>query len=170
MVTVQYRLGPFGWLRSAALRAGASNDEERSGNFATLDLVRSLEWVRDNISAFGGDPRNVTIFGESAGGTDVYSLLVAPQAKGLFHRAIVESGGTTRASPEEAENLADAPTPGQPQSSEEVLLRLLQRDGGRRIAMAMARHSAMSYPKSPPTCAARPQRRSFPPIHPNRGA
>jgi len=144
VVTVQYRLGPLGWLRNAALRAGAANDEERSGNFGTLDLVRSLGWVRDNISAFGGDPGNVTIFGESAGGTNVYSLLVAPQAKGLFHRAISESGGTYRTSPEEAENLADAAQPGQPQSSGEIVLLLLQRDGAADRSAAKAKLAAMS--------------------------
>jgi para-nitrobenzyl esterase len=144
VVTVQYRLGPFGWLRHAALRAGAANDEERSGNFGTLDLVRSLEWVHDNIAAFGGDPGNVTIFGESAGGTNVYALLVAPEAKGLFQRAIVESGGTTRTSVAEAENLADAAPPGQPQSSGEILLRLLQRDGAADRSAAKAKLAAMS--------------------------
>ncbi|HKE13101.1 MAG TPA: carboxylesterase family protein, partial [Myxococcota bacterium] len=144
VVTVQYRLGPFGWLRHPALRAGAANDKERSGNFGTLDLVRSLEWVRDNISAFGGDPGNVTIFGESAGATDVYALLVAPDAKGLFHRAIAESGGTNRTSLAEAENLADAETPGQPQSSGEILLRLLQRDGAPDRSAAKAKLAAMS--------------------------
>jgi para-nitrobenzyl esterase len=144
VVTVQYRLGPFGWLRHPALRADAANDEERSGNFGTLDLVRSLEWVRDNIAAFGGDPGNVTIFGESAGATDVYSLLVAPEAKGLFHRAIAESGGTSRTSVAEAENLADAEPPGQPQSSGEILLRLLQRDGAADRSAAKAKLAGMS--------------------------
>jgi para-nitrobenzyl esterase len=144
VVTVQYRLGPFGWLRHAALRAGAANDQERSGNFGTLDLVRSLEWVHDNISAFGGDPGNVTIFGESAGGTDVYSLLVAPQAKGLFHRAIVESGGTNRTTTAEAENFVDDAPPGQWQSSGEILLRLLERDGAADRSAAKAKLAAMS--------------------------
>jgi len=144
VVTVQYRLGPFGWLRSAALRADATSDQERSGNFGTLDLVRSLEWVHDNISAFGGDPGNVTIFGESAGGTDVYTLLVEPQAKGLFHRAIAESGGTYRVSPQEAENFTDAAQPGHRQSSGEILLRLLQRDGAADRAAAQAKLAAMS--------------------------
>ncbi|HYB13310.1 MAG TPA: carboxylesterase family protein [Myxococcota bacterium] len=144
LVTVQYRLGPFGWLRHAALRAGAANDQERSGNFGILDLVRSLEWVRDNIAAFGGDPGNVTIFGESAGATDVYALLVAPQAKGLFQRAIAESGGTYRTSPEEAENLVDAAQPGQPQSSGELVLRLFQRDGAADRSAAKTRLAAMS--------------------------
>src|SRR5262249_2311693 len=126
VVTVQYRLGPFGWMRHAALREGATSDAERSGNFATLDLIQALTWVHDNISAFGGDPDKVTIFGESAGGQNVYTLLLAPQARGLFQRAIVESGGLWPTTPAEAENLADAAEPGQAQSSNEILLRLLQ--------------------------------------------
>ena len=93
VVTTQYRLGPLGWLRHAALRAGTTDATEQSGNFGTLDLVAALRWVRDNAAAFGGDPDNVTIFGESAGGQDVYTLLLAPQARGLFHRAIAQSGG-----------------------------------------------------------------------------
>ena len=82
VVTLNYRLGPFGWLRHAALRGDGATELDRSGNFGTLDLVRALQWVRDNIAAFGGDPGNVTIFGESAGGTNVYSLLLSPQAHG----------------------------------------------------------------------------------------
>ena len=80
VVTINYRLGPLGWFRHAALREGAT-PAEQSGNFGTLDLVRALEWVRDDIAAFGGDPGNVTIFGESAGGTNVYTLLLSPLAK-----------------------------------------------------------------------------------------
>jgi para-nitrobenzyl esterase len=68
VVTINYRLGPFGWFRHAALRADAADAAEQSGNFAVLDHLRALAWVRDNIAAFGGDPDNVTIFGESAGG------------------------------------------------------------------------------------------------------
>ncbi len=128
IVTAQYRLGPLGWLRQKSLRAGAT-EAEQSGNFGTLDLVRALAWVRENIGAFGGDPQNVTIFGESAGGMNVYSLLVSPLAKGLFQRAIVESGGLSLTTPEEAENLVDDAKPGHRNSSSEVLLRLLQADG-----------------------------------------
>jgi para-nitrobenzyl esterase len=124
VVTVNYRLGPFGWFRHPALAEGAS-PEEQSGNFATLDLVRSLEWVRDNIAAFGGDPGNVTVFGESAGGQNTVQLLLAPQARGLFQRAIVESGGTWTATVAEAENYADAAQPGHANSSREAALRLL---------------------------------------------
>jgi para-nitrobenzyl esterase len=78
VLTANYRLGPLGWFRHAALRGEGTTAAERSGNFTTLDLVRVLEWVRENAAAFGGDPDNVTIFGESAGGTNVVTLLVSP--------------------------------------------------------------------------------------------
>src|SRR5262249_11867553 len=65
VVAVQSRLGPLGWFRHAALREGA-DAADASGNFGTLDLIRALEWVRDDVAAFGGDPGNVTVFGESA--------------------------------------------------------------------------------------------------------
>jgi len=129
VVTLNYRLGPFGWLRHAALRGDATDDAERSGNFGTLDLIRALEWVRDNIAAFGGDPGNVTIFGESAGGTNVNSLLLSPRAHGLFQRAIVESGGLFMSDVTSAENFTDDAPPGDPNSSNEMLLRLMISDG-----------------------------------------
>jgi len=129
VVTLNYRLGPFGWFRQASLRAEAAGAAEQSGNFATLDLVRALEWVRDNIAAFGGDPNTVTIFGESAGARNVFTLLLAPPAKGLFHRAIVESGGLGSVTPAEAENFTDAPEPGDPNSADEAVARLLINDG-----------------------------------------
>jgi para-nitrobenzyl esterase len=90
VVSVNYRLGPFGWFAHPALRIGDALDD--SGNFGTLDILAGLQWVHDNIAAFGGDPGNVTIAGESAGGMNVYSLLASPLAKGLFQRAISESG------------------------------------------------------------------------------
>ena len=108
VVTTNYRLGPFGWFRHPALVADAQTDEERSGNWGTLDLVRALEWVRDEIPVFGGDPENVTIFGESAGGVDVMSLVFSPRAAGLFQRAISESGGMSSVTLAKAENLKDA--------------------------------------------------------------
>lgn len=92
VVVVQYRLGPLGWLAHPALRADPQIVDDASANFAQLDHIRALEWVRDEIGAFGGDPGRVTIFGESAGGHNVAALLVSPRAKGLFHRAIVQSG------------------------------------------------------------------------------
>jgi para-nitrobenzyl esterase len=125
VVAIQYRLGPMGWLRHPALQPPDASPEERSGNYGTLDMVRALGWVRDNIAAFGGDPGNVTIFGESAGGTDVFSLLLAPQARGLFHRAIAQSGGLNFATVDAAERWHDATPPGHENSSSEVIARLL---------------------------------------------
>jgi len=143
VVTTNYRLGPFGWFRHAALRDDGAGELDRSGNFGTLDLIRALQWIKDNAAAFGGDPDNVTIFGESAGGTNVYSLLLSPQAKGLFQHAIVESGGLQMSSVAEAEELSDHGV-GHANSSSEVLLRLLVADGtaGDRQA-AKARVSQM---------------------------
>ncbi|MGD0948679.1 MAG: carboxylesterase family protein [Candidatus Binatia bacterium] len=128
VVTTNYRLGPFGWFRHAALNGEGTSDIDHSGNFGTLDLIHALQWVQENISAFGGDPGNVTIFGESAGGTNVFTLLLSPQARGLFHRAIVESGGLWMSTGARAENLTDDAEPGDPSSSKEVLLRLLMKD------------------------------------------
>lgn len=92
VVVIQYRLGPFGWFNHPALKSEASA-AEKSGNFGTLDTIKALEWVRDNIAAFGGDPTSVTIAGESAGAHNVTNLLISPLAAGLFHRAISQSGG-----------------------------------------------------------------------------
>ena len=139
VVTTNYRLGLLGWFRHPALGASARDARDASGNYGTLDLIRSLEWVRDNVAAFGGDPGNVTIFGESAGGFDVFTLLVAPGAQGLFARAISESGGTGSASVDEAEQYADAG--GAKRSSRELVVRLLARAG---TADARARADAMS--------------------------
>ena len=107
VVAINYRLGPFGWFRHAALRGDDTTPEERSGNFGDLDPIRALEWVRDNVAAFGGDPGNVTVFGESAGGRNVLALLVAPAARGLFHRAIVQSGGLRFDPPGRGEGITD---------------------------------------------------------------
>ena len=92
VVMLNYRLGLFGWLSHPALRAEAETREDASGNFGTLDIIQALKWVQNNISEFGGDPSKVTIFGESAGGKNVFSMLVSPLASGLFHRAISQSG------------------------------------------------------------------------------
>ncbi len=143
VVTLNYRLGPFGWLRNAALRGDGTSELDRSGNFGTLDLVRALEWVRDNIAALGGDPGNVTIFGESAGGTNVNSLLLSPQARGLFHRAVVESGGFYMSEVSRAENFTDDAQPGEANSSNEMLLRLLIADGAADRAAAKQRLAGM---------------------------
>lgn len=93
LVTINYRLGAFGYLAHPALSA----DDPRgvSGNYGLLDQVAALEWVRDNIAAFGGDPDNVTIFGESAGAQSVTEIMATPLSEGLFHKAILQSGAST---------------------------------------------------------------------------
>jgi para-nitrobenzyl esterase len=88
VVGLNHRLGALGFLYLGAL----SDEFADSGNVGQLDIVLALRWVQDNIEAFGGDPENVTIFGESGGGQKVSTLLAMPQAKGLFHKAIVQSG------------------------------------------------------------------------------
>jgi para-nitrobenzyl esterase len=90
LVTFNYRLGPFGFLAHPALTQ--ESGVNASGNYALMDAMAALRWVRTNIEAFGGDPRNVTIFGESAGAAMSAALVGSPEAKGLFQRAISESG------------------------------------------------------------------------------
>ena len=101
VVTINYRLGPFGWFTHPSIQ-DLQQDIDKTSNFGTLDIIAALEWVKLNISLFGGDPNNITIFGESAGGHNVLSLLVTQQAKGLFHKAISQSGYTTSFSKKEA--------------------------------------------------------------------
>ncbi len=90
LVTINYRLGVFGFLAHPDLTK--ESERRASGNYGMLDQVAALRWVKDNIAAFGGDPANVTIFGESAGSFAVSGLMASPLAKGLFHKAIGESG------------------------------------------------------------------------------
>jgi para-nitrobenzyl esterase len=91
LVTFNYRLGRLGFFAFPAL--SKEHPEEPRGNYAYTDQIAALKWVRQNIATFGGDPNNVTIFGESAGGVSVHSLLTIPLAQGLFQKAIIESGG-----------------------------------------------------------------------------
>ncbi|WP_298126734.1 carboxylesterase family protein [Brevundimonas sp.] len=91
VVTINYRLGRLGFFDHPALAADRAADQS-AGNYGVMDQIAALEWVRDNIAAFGGDPGSVTIFGESAGGVAVTQLMIAPSARGLFHRAVVQSG------------------------------------------------------------------------------
>lgn len=101
VVTVNHRLNAFGYLYLADLGGAKYADASNVGN---LDIIAALEWVRDNISHFGGDPGNVTIFGQSGGGAKVSTLLAMPAAQGLFHRAVIESGAALRGIPREAAN------------------------------------------------------------------
>jgi para-nitrobenzyl esterase len=97
VVTINYRLGRLGFFAHPALTA--ENPDGPLGNYGLMDQVEALKWVQRNIGAFGGDPDNVTIFGESAGGSSVNYLMVSPSSAGLFHRAIAESGGGHQIAP-----------------------------------------------------------------------
>ena len=119
VVTINYRLGPAGWFSHPALKSGETADAlDDSGNYGTLDQIQALKFVRHNIRAFGGDPDNVTITGESAGGVDVLALLISPPAAGLFHQAMAQSGGIRTVSEETGE-----------ESVNDVILHLLVADG-----------------------------------------
>ena len=123
VVTINYRLGAFGWFTHPAIQ---DNHEgiDKTSNFGTLDIIEALKWVNNNIKLFGGDPSNITIFGESAGGHNVLSLLVSPQSNGLFHKAISQSGYTTSTSKNHAHiNNIDHPTYNH--TSNEVIKRLI---------------------------------------------
>lgn len=104
VVTVNYRLGLFGWLDRGRSTGDAETD---SGNYGTLDQIEALHYVRDNARAFGGDPRNVTVMGESAGAVNVWALMVSDAARGLFHKAIPMSGGLSTTTKAAARTYAD---------------------------------------------------------------
>lgn len=151
VVTVNYRLGFLGWFAHPALRADAT-PADASGNYGTLDLIRALGWVQENIEAFGGDPGNVTIFGESAGGWNVVSLLASPLAKGKFHRAVVQSGLSWSRPHARAENYTDANDPGEPFSAGDAIINLMladqtasDREGAKQTIASMAPAALASY-------------------------
>ena len=105
VVNLGYRLGVFGFLATEELAAEDPNHS--TGNYGLMDQIKALEWVRDNIAAFGGDPDNVTLSGESAGAACVTALCTSPEAKGLFRRAIAESSTTTAPMPQHSFRLMD---------------------------------------------------------------
>jgi para-nitrobenzyl esterase len=122
VVMINYRLGPFGWFVPPAnpqLTAGG-DDPDLSGNYGNLDVLAALRWVQSNAAGFGGDPTRVTVFGESAGGTNTLALLVMPGADGLFHRLIVQSSGFGFSRP---------PAPDSPAGTASLLRTLLQTTG-----------------------------------------
>jgi para-nitrobenzyl esterase len=135
LVTINYRLGAFGFMTHPAL--SAESPQNASGNYAILDQIAALKWVRDNISNFGGDPKNVTIFGESAGGTSVYLLTATPLSKGLFHRAILQSPWLD---PNIFRNLKTANENGPPAESdgEDEVKKLLDENGSEILARLRA--------------------------------
>lgn len=134
VVMINYRLGPFGWfILPAGARAGGTEAPidpiEASGNWGNLDILESLRWVQANAAAFGGDPGNVTVFGESAGATNALALLVSPLSKGLVHKVIIQSLGFGFAPPARMSHYLDDAEPGDEWSSAEILLKLLVQQG-----------------------------------------
>ena len=85
LVTINYRLGTLGFLSHPELTA----EQGQSGNYGTMDQIAALQWVRDNIAQFGGDPGNITVFGQSAGAMSVKTLLISPLSRGLMAKAII---------------------------------------------------------------------------------
>ncbi len=125
VVRINYRLGPFGWFSHPAIQS-LQHDIDKTSNFGTLDIIAALEWVQNNISKFGGDSDNVTIFGESAGGHNVLSLMVSKKANGLFHKAISMSGYTSSISARDAyDPIITSPT--SEYSSKKVVKKLLNK-------------------------------------------
>ena len=125
VVTVNYRMSNLGWFRHPALRQEGSTLEDASGSFGTLDNIMALRWIRENISEFGGDVNNVTIYGESAGGHNVAALYASPLASGLFHKSIVQSGIVSHSKVEDAEAYYPEDGTSGITSSKEVINRLL---------------------------------------------
>lgn len=118
LVAMNYRVGRFGFFAFPALSSERPN--ENKGNYAYMDQLAALQWVRRNIAAFGGNPNNVTIFGFSAGGVSVHSMLASPQARGLFHKAIVHSGGSRDSVLTARPMRADGVDPNYPVSAETI--------------------------------------------------
>ncbi len=125
VVSINYRLGPFGWFRHPDITSNAKNPKDQSGNYGNIDSIQALEWVQRNIGFFGGDSSNITIFGESAGGYNVAALLSAKQANGLFHKAIIQSGGIRPGDIEHSESYLKKNLPWKNYSSRELINELL---------------------------------------------
>ena len=107
----QLPAGTFWLVQSPQLEHG--NPADDSGNYGTLDVIRGLKWVKNNIEGFGGNPGNVTLFGESAGAFDTLAMMASPLAEGLFHRAIAQSGGfesTPMSVARNTKTMADTPS------------------------------------------------------------
>ena len=118
LVSLNYRVGRFGFFAFPAL--SRERPDEPKGNYAYMDQIAALQWVKRNIAAFGGDPGNVTIFGFSAGGVSVHSLLASPMARGLFHKAIAQSGGSRDSVLTARPMRADGVDPNYPVSAETI--------------------------------------------------
>jgi para-nitrobenzyl esterase len=151
VVTINYRLGPFGWFHHPAMRQGEGG-EPATGQFALLDMIEALKWVQSNIEGFHGDPTNVTIFGESAGAQNVYALVLAESANGLFQKAIAQSGGFWNMGLDQATNYRDEMPPGTRASAKEIVASLLVEAGratdsadARQIAEGMSNEETLAW-------------------------
>ena len=139
VVTINYRLGIFGWFYHPSFKNLSESQEDGSGNYGTLDQIQSLRWIKKNITHFGGDKENITIFGESAGGHNVFTLLFSPLADGLFHKAISQSGSTKTLSIDQAVSIDDSiKNNSNGTSSKEILNQLIIAEG-----LAIDRNSAI---------------------------
>jgi para-nitrobenzyl esterase len=107
VVVVQYRLGPLGWFYHPAIQTGGADKLSDSGNFGTLDHLQALKWIHENIAAFGGNPHNVTVTGESAGAHNTMNMVISPLGKGLFQRAMSQSGGMVTVTTDSARGSAN---------------------------------------------------------------
>ena len=140
LVSANYRLGRFGFFAFPALNS--EHPDELKGNYAYMDQIAALQWIQRNIAAFGGDPDNVTIFGFSAGGVSVHSLLASPLARGLFHKAIAESGGSRDSVLTARPMSEDGVDPNYPVSGETIgieFARLMGIEGTDQAALAKLR-------------------------------
>jgi len=132
VVVVQYRLGPIGWFYHPAIQTGGADILSDSGNFGTIDHAQALKWVQENIEAFGGDPHNVTITGESAGAHNVMNMVISPLGKGLFDQAMSESGG-----------MVTVPTSSARLSANDYIEKLIRYKEGLTAAQAIQRRMDM---------------------------
>ncbi len=143
LVTLNYRLGRLGFFAFPAL--GREHPEELKGNYAYMDQIAALKWVQRNIAAFGGDSKNVTIFGESAGGVSVHTHLTSPLSRGLFQKAIIQSGGGRDGVLTGRPMRADGVDPLYPVSAETIGVNFARRHGIQGVdAAALARLRALS--------------------------
>src|SRR5579864_2248022 len=140
LVAANYRVGRFGFFAFPAL--SREHPDEPKGNYAYMDQIAALKWIQQNMAAFGGDPKNVTIFGFSAGGVSVHSMLVSPMARGLFQKAIVESGGSRDSVLTARPMSKDGVDPNYPVSAETIGIKFAQSmgiDGTDQAALAKLR-------------------------------
>ena len=142
VVVVQYRLGPMGWFYYPPIQTGGVDKLADSGNYGTLDHARALQWIKSNIAAFGGNPDKVLLAGESAGSHNTMNMVISPLGKGLFHRALSESGGMQTVTTVDPDPLNPGRKPGLKQA-QEIIEFLIRYKEGVNAATAYNRRLAM---------------------------